>query len=398
MTIFGLESKISEMAKGTTQATVSREVEEANAAFKKRVIRTWLIIGSMVLAIGAMIGFIVAFPRLFHDQRFVAMDLVETEGKLVVVSLWVEEYSSEDDGTSLEGYELRSHDPQSGKELSKTYMDNDLDFLPSNPSLYLGLDGDVWVVQALDNTQASSFLKRFTLSADGKFDSVSLKPLEGYVPISGFRGSKLSLRNKFNEYACFDAATEKLEEGNCPWGNEDPISGSFFLVSKASGSARTKLWHLKTDSAAPEAGISVGFVEGDRPLDGVHVLNDLASNRYQVTEERLAYYQSTSNPATFHFKCLTPEDYLVDAKLVSQDSSRAMLQLPTDDPKVFELRSMKANGQKSWNLKLNFADNPYGGMQVTTRGDQTILLDPQTFIVAVSEKTGQIVWEFKPED
>jgi hypothetical protein len=386
------------MAKGRTQATASREVMEVNAAFKKKMIRNSLIFGSVFLGVGAIIGFIYAFPRLFHHQRFVMMDLVETDGKLVVVSLWVEEHSSEDDPTSLEGYELRSHDPQSGKELSKSYMVQNLDFLPSNPSLHLGVDGDVWVVQAQDNGQTTSFLKRFTLSGDGSFDSVSLKPLAGYAPISAFRGTKLSLRNRFNEYACFDAATEKLEEVACPWENDDPISGSFFLVSKVSGSARTKLWHLETDSAAPPPGISVGFVVGDRPLDGVHVLNDLSSNRYQVTEERLAYYQSTSNPATYHFKSLTPADYLVSARLVSQDASRAILQLPTDDPKVFELRSMKANGQKSWDLKLNFADNPYNGMQVSTRGDQTILMDPQTFIVAVSETTGQIVWEFRPED
>ena len=236
------------------------------------------------------------------------------------------------------------------------------------------------------------------MGGDGKFEPVSLKPLEGYVPISGFRGSKLSLRNQYNEFACFDAATEKLSDENCLWGNSDPVSGSFFLVSKATGSTRSKLWHLKTDSVAPEAGISVGFVVGDRPLDGVHVLNDLASNRFQVTEERLAYYQSTSDAATFHFNCLTPDTYIVDAVLLAQDSNRVILREPTEDPKVFAIHSIKVSGQKSWNVQLKFGDNPYNTIDVRSRGDQTILMDSESFVVAVSEASGKILWDFRPEN
>ncbi|MEY3441774.1 MAG: hypothetical protein RLZZ519_55 [Bacteroidota bacterium] len=385
------------MSKGSTQTNVSREVEEANAAFKRKILRIWGIIVLSVLGTAAIFAFVFAFPRLFHHQRFVTMDWVETDGKVVVVSLWVEETSSEDDGPSLEGYELRSLDPATGKELSKTYMEQQLDFVPSDPTLHLDRDGDVWVVQAQDNGQTSSFLKRLTLAGDGKFEPVGLGQLEGFAPISGFRGSKLSLRNKFNEFACFDAATEKLSDENCPWENSNPVSGSFFLVSKATGSTRSKLWHLKTDSVAPEPGISVGFVVGDRPMDGVHVLNDLASSQFQVTEERLAYYQSTSNPATYHFKCLTPDDYLVDAKLLEQDSMRVILKQPTDDPKVFGIQCINAAGQKSWRVELKLGDNPYNTIDVRSRGEQTILMDSEAFIVAINELSGKIIWEFRPE-
>jgi hypothetical protein len=391
-----MESIAPKMKNSNEKSHVNPEVERANAAVKKKIRRIWIMIGLSVLGVAAMITFIVAFPRLFRDQRFVTMDLMTIDGKALIVSLWSEEFSSEDDGTVLRGYEVRAYDPESRTELSKIFMEHRVESMPSNPQLHLGPNGDVWVVQSQDNGQSSSFLQRLKVSSAGQFELVPTAAIKDYVPISGFRGTKLSLRNKFNEFGCFDAETNKLVEQNCPWENAKPAKGSFFLVTKTNGSTRSKLWHVQSDSVPPEPGISVGYVTGDRPIDGVFVLNDLASNRYTVTEERLGYYQISPEAPQLHLKCLTNEDYLVDARLIYQDSLQAILQMPTEDPKIFEVVCMDGFGQRVWKVKVDFGDNPYSSLEIKSLPGKAVLMIPEVFALAVNLDEGGIAWEYRP--
>ena len=361
---------------------------------KNRIIA--LMIGLSVLAIGAFIVLLVAFPRLFHQRRFVSLDLAMLGDKPLIVSLWSEEFSSEDDGTSLRGYEVRAHDPQTHAELSKIYLERSLDLLPSDPLLHVRPDGDVWVVQPQNNAQPTSFMQRLKLSSTGQFKLQPTPMIADYIPATGFQGSKITLRNQFHEVGCFDAETETLVEQNCPWETPKSIPGTFFLVSKTSVSTRSKLWRMQTDSVGVVSDHTAEYMMGIRSIDDVYVLQDLAANQFMITEERFSSYPRMTDTPTFRFSCLTRGDYLVDAKLIYQDSMQAILQIPTADPQVSEVACIDGFGEQAWKIKVDFANNLYATLQVRPIPGKTVLIVPESFVIAIDLDAGQVAWEYRP--
>jgi hypothetical protein len=386
------------MEKSKGRPSPSQEVELANNLVKRNIRRIWMMIGLSVLLVAGIMGFFVAFPRITHSQKFIQMDWIDWQGKPVIVSVWSETADTEDDGICLRGYEVRCTDPLEKKELGKLYLERSLNDLPSGPGLYVGDKGDVWILSAKDNVGASEgYVRHLKLLPDGNFQEVATPILTGYTPIGGFLGASFMVRNTFNEDQCFDVESQQFVEDGCQWGSDNLYrKGAFFLVSKTSGSTRSKLWHLVTDSAAPEPGITVGIVTGDRPMDGVHVLNDLSSSNYRVTEERLAYYQTHTDPKSYRFNCITPGDYWVDAAVKFQDSIRVVVQLPGTEPETFQLISFGADGRQLWKTDIGAALNAYSKLTVETVGNQAIVLARNDFAMAIDDKTGKVLWQFNP--
>lgn len=361
---------------------------------QNRLVRYMAI--SLLVGVGVVLVFVL-FPGLGETRNFVALGVAAPAGKPMVVSLYTVTGYSEDDGAYLRAYELEAIDPAAPKSASTIRFDRPLDFKPTDPQLQIDLHDGIWVVlpsQSLQDT--TGYLRRVALAADGTLSDSPVPALKGYQPKANFVGQHLSLRNNYNEEHCYDLDRQALSPGYCPWEPTRPSNTRFFLVQREAGSTRSRLWVAQALQPVPEAQISVGFTEGDRPLEGTHLFSDLSMNRDAISEERLAYHVHYNDSTALRMRRVSGPDYFVDATLAYQDSLMAILRLPGASPDAFQLQAIAHDGRLLWKLDLDFPKRGYAPMQVRDCGGVTAVWEPENWAIGIDKALGKAAWRHVP--
>lgn len=375
------------------------QVEQANRSVKRRMRSMWLWIGISFLGVGAFMLVFLVFPRWTHSHKFVSVELIEWQGKPLLVGLWMEYSSSEDDGDCLEGFVVRAIDGPSGKELGEVFMEHEARGMPTGGSMMVTPEGGVWVSCTNAGNmflEMAPFMGKVQLAADGSLTVVPDPVPKGLLPSASFSHGRISMTNQYNEPVCYEISTGKAIPGACPWEQDKVAQGAFFLAHKEAGSTRSRLWYVRSQNKVPDATISMGFVSGDRPLGGVHLLNDLASNHYKVTEERLAYYQTMGDSGEFKFTAVGDDDYLVNALVSYHDSACAILQMPGETEEEPRYVCYLPDGKKAWEVKLDIGNKLYLSMVPHWLGDQVVLISNGAMAAGIDPGSSEVLWEWRP--
>lgn len=376
----------------------SRQSDENSPPGKRRWRSVWLWMGISFLGTGLMIALLVVFPRWTHQEKFVSVELIEWNGKPLLVSLYLEYSYSEDDGDCLKGVVVKTHEPASGDELGNIFLPHEAKGMPSGGQLLLLEDGIIWVNCSNNGNMflnMGTLLAKLQLGADGSLIQLPVPIPSGLTPAGTFLHGRVGMVNQYQEVFCYELRTGETKPGGCLWEQRPVAQAAFFQAKKEAGSTRSRLWYVRSSDKIPEPTISMGFVSGDRPLDGVNLFNDLNSNNYNVTEERLAYYQTMGDSGEFKFLPIS-DDYLVHALISHQDSTCAILQLPGSEEGKARFACYFPDGRQGWEVELDLGDNLYLAFEPHWTDDQVILVSKEAMAVGVSSSTGKVLWEWRP--
>ncbi|MFN8394719.1 MAG: hypothetical protein U0176_08620 [Bacteroidia bacterium] len=377
----------------------SEQVDETRKSMKRRMRSMWVWMGISFAGASIFLALFLVFPRWTHSHKLISVDFIHYQGKPLLVSYWMEYSTSEDNGDCLEGFVVRTADGKSGKELNEVFMPHEANGMPYGGEMLLLEDGSIWV----NCTNAGNFmvtmpafLAKLQLSQDGSLALVPDAVPAGLGVSGAFSHGRIPMSNQYNEPMCYDIPSAKATPGTCPWEEDRIAQGDFFLAHKEAGSTRSRLWYVHSRTAVPDPNISVGFVNGDRPLPGVHIFNDLKSNYYKITEERLAYYQTMGDSGEFKFTAVGEDDYLVNALLSYHDSACAILQLPGKDPSEPRYACYFPDGHKGWEVTLDTDDKLYLAFVPHWLDDQVVLVAKESMAVGIDPSSSKVLWEWRP--
>lgn len=346
-----------------------------------------------IAMIAGIVLFVFVFPRALNNDALISMHYAEVNGKSYILKYYRETGSDDDRGTYLTGYELECIDPMTRKK-SKLFIKRSDDNMPPDPALFT-FDNRVYLLQNRQFVQGDQgFVQTLIITPDGQLQPADNAELKGMIPSQQVGKRYYQFYNQYEEQYCLNLYNGELSEGDCFLRN-DPGNGlsCFFTVGKTNSSTRRHLYYFSTEDQ-PENEVCV--IRSASAVFDNSIPEDLEMNRYAIDEEQLKRYREILKEQD-EINTVYDKKFLYNPVTLSEDDGRLVLASTDSSGTRVLFHLFDKNDGELWEYQPEKA-HKHGALYFITAvytDAKTIIIDPKLFVLAIDNKTGKLLWEYR---